>query len=553
MATDPSTAAAADGDLSQAVAFVRAAFAGWRQQGWIRGEEMADLEAYYDGLQSDAAGEKPLSARLALPAPDACWSCKGPVGTADYCPDCGAPANNDAVARLRRLVCLCHEIKKHEREGRLDLSAAHASMADANGRLVALRRKLGDQRLPNTLPTVVPVGPPPAVVLEEVPRPAPVPARNFLEILLDPRSIQWLLASGGAVLAIGLVVWLAAAGLFENKMFVAVLLGGANLALLAAGLAAVRFTRYQLAGRALALLACLIMPLNLWFYDYQGILKIEQHGHLWIAALVCVGLYAASAAVLRDPALVYVFVGGVALTGLLLLADRDVEEGALFWMACGPTTFLAILGLLCIHLVHVFPEGDAPFGQRKFGLAFFWSGHVTLALALLLLLAVQLTYGLFYESTFRPFFQQLERQIGYTPLSDRSELVTLVWGQILALGIVAAASYTYLFSDLGVRKIGVYIHLGAITFLWAEVLLLNLAFTQWPNLSMPDRVEVVIVALAATGLLANVVSTRVGAAAALLRRTGPPAALTMSILPLLLGLCSWASSCTSGPSGTANC
>ena len=51
-----------------------------------------------------------------------------------------------------------------------------------------------------------------------------------------------------------------------------------------------------------------------------------------------------------------------------------------------------------------------------------------------------------------------------------------------------------------VRKVGVYIHLAVVCFLWAEVLLLNLAFEQWPGL---PPIEAYIIALALTGLLAN--------------------------------------------------
>ena len=534
MANDPVKPAAAEGDLPRALAFVRAEISAWRR--WIRAEELAALDAYYDGLQHDPASGKPPSQSLMLPPPDVCWSCKGPVGRADYCADCGAPANNETVDRLRYLVCVCHEIKKHEREGRLDLSAAHGCLADANSRIAGLRRKLNVERI---AAAVAAEAPPPQRPESAPPspeaRPAP-PRRNFLEILLDPRSIQWLLASGGGVLVIGLIIWLAALHLFENAMFVAVLLGAANLALLAAGLATVHFTRYQLAGRALTLLACLVMPLNLWFYDAQNILSIAKGEPLWLAALVCVALYAASAAVLRDPMLVYVFVGGVALTGLLLLADHMLMEGALFWEAAAPCTFLAILGLACIYLVRVFPEGEGPFTRGKFGLAFFWSGHAVLAAALLVLLTAQLTCGLFYDAYFRPLYKQLDISLGYSVLIGQSEIVATVWGQLLALGIVAAATCAYVYSDVVVRKVGVYIHLALVTFLWAEILLLNLAFTALPDLTLVDKMEIVIVALALTGLLANLAVTRFEPAGSLLRRTGPALALTLSILPLLLGL-----------------
>lgn len=140
--------------------------------------------------------------------------------------------------------------------------------------------------------------------------------------------------------------------------------------------------------------------------------------------------------------------------------------------------------------------------------------------------------GLLYDY-FRGFYEQLDIYLGYPVLHGPSEIVATPWGQLLALGIVAAATYAYFYSDIVVRKVGVYIHLAVACFLWAEILILGLAFTTWPTLA-PQ--ETVIIALAVTGLLANFVLTRFEPAVAYLRRTGPVLALGLSILPLLLGL-----------------
>ena len=86
------------------------------------------LEAYYQGLQGSAGAEPPPDL-LTLPPPDVCWSCREPVGPAEYCAGCGAPVGTESADRLRYLVCICHEIKKHERAGRIDLSAAHGGQA----------------------------------------------------------------------------------------------------------------------------------------------------------------------------------------------------------------------------------------------------------------------------------------------------------------------------------------------------------------------------------------------------------------------------------------
>ncbi len=515
-------------DLMQALAFVLDAFAQWHGQGLIGGQEFARLQAYYEDLKRDEQAGKSLAGALTLPAADVCWSCKGPVAAKDYCPDCGAPAAGEPVDQLRRLVCLCHEVRKHERAGRLELSAAHGCLADANGRIAALRRKLNGQRVLSVLPAdaaPAPAAAPPSAAFTEAPaapaQPPAAPRRNVLEIVLDPRSIQWLLASGAAVLVIGLVIWLAASGLFENKIFVAVLLGAGNALLLAGGWAVIRFTRYQLAGRALTLLACLLMPLNLWFYDYQGLITVKD-GHLWVAALVCCALYAVSASLLRDPALVYVFVGGVAMTGLLLLADGRLLNHDHFWEIAAPATFLVCLGLACIHAERAFPEGDGPFSRGRFGLAFFWSGHVALGVGLLLILGAQVTGDLF-----RDLFRSLFAHPLFGLTLQQPSGVLEANGRLLALALIAAATYAYAYSDLVVRRVGVYIHLAVVCFLWAELSLL-----WW----MDGPPEAFLVALALTGLLANFALTALLPPTSTLRRTGPALALGLCGLPLFIGL-----------------
>src|SRR4051794_24938607 len=64
---------------------------------------------------------------------------------------------------------------------------------------------------------------------------AGTPRRAILEPLLDPRTIQYLLASGGVLLFVGLIIWLASLGLFNNPLVVAGGLGAATAGLLASG------------------------------------------------------------------------------------------------------------------------------------------------------------------------------------------------------------------------------------------------------------------------------------------------------------------------------
>ncbi len=443
-------------ELRDAVDFALDFFNRAHQNQALRRETYDALIDYYRD-QRDRIDKSRATDELRLRPREQCWSCKTRIPLHQtFCPDCGAPAQGNQVDRLRQLVFLCFEIKKHEREGRIPLSATHAFLTECNERIASLRRKLDQERAPLAEPVSSAEAAEPVVLArtdsKKPDRPSPGerrgaaspgasapgvpvlqparPKRNLLEILLDPRSIQWLLASGGALLVLGLIIYLGVEGLFQNKLFVACLLGAGTGVLLAGGWALILGTRYHLAGRALTLLACLVMPLNLWFYDAQGLIPIEKGGHLWIPALVCCLLYAISARLLKDVMFVPVLVLGAAATGLLILADQRFR---MFWEIAAPSVWLVALGVICIHLERAFPDSDSPFGRKRFGLAFFWSGQAVMAAGLLLLLGAQLCGGVFYD-LFRPLFEAAGK--------EPSDIVTKDWGQMLALGLVLAAGYT---------------------------------------------------------------------------------------------------------------
>jgi hypothetical protein len=321
---------------------------------------------------------------------------------------------------------------------------------------------------------------------QATPEPRPAPRRPLLEIVLDPRNIQWLLLFGAAMLVLGLVIYLYTLGVFEDARMVAVLMGVSTLGLLVSGGATVHWTRYQLAGRALTLLACLIMPLNLWFYHAQGLHPFTLYERLWVAALVCCALYAASAWVLRDPLFAYVLIAGVTMTGLLILAD--VDGAGEFWQITHPATLLVVLGLIAIHAERAFPEAPAgPFTRKRFGLAFFWSGHAVMADGLLLLLGAQLTAYAFALN--EPLFHNWH-------LNQPSPITTDQPLKILALCLVLAGMYAYLYSELVVRRIGLYLYLAVFTLLWAELLVIDL-------LALQITQERAILVMALTALAAN--------------------------------------------------
>ncbi len=547
-------------ELIRALDFARDRFMQWVKGRLIGLEPAEAIGQHFKQQRKDmvelARGQRPVPAATPPFLAERCWSCRGRLGTGQsYCTACGAPIDHPLAQDLRRWIFTCHLIKAHCDAGRLPLAQAHACMNDAKSRIAALRTRLEKDRLR------------PAVVVAEAvaePRLAPSaaaaanttaqaatrqtaaaqttgqqrrplvkpsgPRRSFWEILLDPRTIQWLLGLGGGLLVLGLIIWLAALGFFRNAVVVALALGAGNLALLLGGWAIIRFSRYHTAGRAITLLACLVMPLNLWFYHVHGLITLA--GHLWAAALVCCVFYFASALLLRDHVFVYVLNGGIALTGLLMLA-----ASGRFWEIASPALLLVILGLMSIHLERAFPAGEGPFSRGRFGMAFFRSGQALLAAGLLLVLGAQIAGDWLY----RPLFEPLYDRWNLGPPS----IVAERWGQYLALALVLLGAYACFYSDIVVRRLGVYIYLGVFSLLWAEVLALEL-------ITLRITSEVVILAFALTALAANLLQVRLfpwrasqsdeqppagkPAPGWSLVRAGQPLGLFLSTVPVLLGL-----------------
>lgn len=424
-----------------------------------------------------------------------------------------AGAGSDPAARAYKFWSFLNaELQKQDQAGTLPLADAHACQAEANERMNFLRRRLERFRVPaGTSPLDVyhaaPAPERPAAVESEPPRPKP--RRPLIEIILDPRSIQWFLAFGGGLFVFGLVLYLYTKRVFDNPVVMAVSLGLANAAFLFGGWTLIRKTRYQMAGRALTLLACLVMPLNLWFYHAQDLITLQ--GRLWLAGVVVCALYAASAWVLREWMFVPVFMGGVAMTGLLLLASLDK-----FWEIAAPSTFLVVLGLIGIHVERAFADDDSPFGRKKFGLAFFFSGHALMAAGLLLVLGAQLS-----GNWLLPFFEATYHRLGLAPSEIAKE-------SILALVLVLAGVYANLYSDLVVRHKGIYVYLAAFCLLWAEVLILDL-------LHITVGVEVLLGTLALTALVANIVHATSSPDAAT-RRAFPALGLSLALVPVVFGV-----------------
>jgi hypothetical protein len=334
--------------------------------------------------------------------------------------------------------------------------------------------------------------------------------RRMFEALLDPRSIQWLLMLGGGLAVLGLIIWLVSLRIFDDARILAVALGLGTLALLGAGWWVTLKTRFKTAGRALTFLACVVAPLNLWFYHAQGLILVDDH--LWVGAVVCCLLYAATVVVLRDPLFLYAMQAGVTLTVLLLLAElgkiTDPTWLSLFAMA---------IGLILLHAQRAFPPDEsAEFSRRRYGEPLFLGGQVIVATSLLILLTVQIVGWLF-----EPLAALL------SPLTLPRPTSLLATNRLLAAGIWLAGVYAYLYSDLAVRRTGRDVYSAAFCLIMAIVTLL--VHPQVP-------LEWLIVALAVAALAANVSQLLLGRQeVAAFDRAVPRIGLVLNVLPLLLG------------------
>jgi hypothetical protein len=331
--------------------------------------------------------------------------------------------------------------------------------------------------------------------------------RRMFEALLDPRSIQWMLTLGGGLCVLGLIVWLTSLGVFENKLVLAAVLGLGSLAVLGAGWWVSLKTRFRIAGQALTFLGCVVAPLNLWFYAHFDLVSVEDH--LWIGGVVCCLLYIATVYVLRDPLFVYAVEAGATLTLALLLAEFG---------KAGDTSFLALtlmaLGLASIHVERAFAPDGEPFTRQRFGLPFFWSGHAQIGVALLILLGTQVLGWLAGP----------EGSLRFGWIVWQGNWLTEYY--LLASGLWLAGVYAYLYSDLVVRRVGVYTCLAAFSLVMAEATIAG----RWLH------EEGWIAVLAVTALGVNLLHLLGGKTDERIQRVLPPLAMVLGSLPILIGL-----------------
>ncbi len=337
--------------------------------------------------------------------------------------------------------------------------------------------------------------------------------QRMFEALLEPRSIQWMLILGGGLAVLGLIIVLNNIGFFENKSRLAAALGLGTLGILGAGWFVVLKTRYRIAGQALTFLGCVVAPLNLWFYQAHDLLTV--HNGLWMGGVVCCLLYVATVYVLRDPLFMYAVEVGITLTAALLLPELALQEQTISY-AC---LVLMALGLISIHGERAFPPDSPTFDRRRYGMPLFWSGHVQLAASLVVLVAFQIL-GWLYDLT------PLKDSLG-APWAQRLLEQYIVQYSFLAGAMWVAGTYAYLYSDIVVRRVGVYTFLAAFCFLLAEVTFIDLSRFD---------AEWLIAVLALTALAATLVQAFLAAPNEKVNRAVPPLAMALGCLPIFLGI-----------------
>jgi hypothetical protein len=294
-------------------------------------------------------------------------------------------------------------------------------------------------------------------VPESSSRPRITPLERMAQAFLDPRSIQWMMTIGGSLFVVGMLVYLISWGIFENKYILATTLTASSLAIWGTGVATTTRTRFNLAGRALTFLGCVVLPLNLWFYHAQDILRIDQG--LWGPAVICSAIFGVTAWWLKDALFVFAVQAGITLTSLLVMGDYAPAASALH-----VGILLQLLATLSIHLERAFNPVDEVFSRQRFGGATFWSGHLQLIAGLGIVGAYQLA-----NTATLPVLEPRELFAWINVLRESNTIpTTLVFACLWLWG-----TYLYLYSRLVVSKQTVFIVMTGLTLVAAEVTIIG--------------------------------------------------------------------------------
>ncbi|MCS7047491.1 MAG: hypothetical protein NZO58_14130, partial [Gemmataceae bacterium] len=179
-------------ELGEAFAFVRRRFQEWHADRRISPPQWQRINHHYADLyhkmHAAIQERQTVWTGVGYAPKNQCWNCRDyETDAGPHCRRCGVVVDGPAVRSLRAWKLLAREIQKHREQGWLSLYQAHQLETDVNERMAALRVRLQQNRVYSAAPVDRPKEPKPAE-----------PRRSFLEILVDPHTIQWLLAAGGA-------------------------------------------------------------------------------------------------------------------------------------------------------------------------------------------------------------------------------------------------------------------------------------------------------------------------------------------------------------------
>lgn len=133
-------------DLLRAHDFAIRRFELWKLEGVLSKEEyrtiLDECRKRRETMVRAAQAGQPLP-ECGLPRQGECWYCRQATAhTTQHCRSCGAPLQSAEVNLLRYRSFLCHEIKRHEKEGRVRLAESEAFLTETPDQQIDLLARL---------------------------------------------------------------------------------------------------------------------------------------------------------------------------------------------------------------------------------------------------------------------------------------------------------------------------------------------------------------------------------------------------------------------------
>lgn len=134
-------------DLLRAHDFAIRRFELWKLEGVLSKDEyrviLEDCRKRREAMVRSAQADQELPSDCGLPSPVECWYCRKPnAHVGQHCHACGAPLQSAEVNLLRYRTFLCHEIKRHEKEGRVRLADAESFLTETPDQQIDLLARL---------------------------------------------------------------------------------------------------------------------------------------------------------------------------------------------------------------------------------------------------------------------------------------------------------------------------------------------------------------------------------------------------------------------------